>query len=208
MTKEQIEEDLKRSKEREHAVHEFKALQLELEKERLLAQIELDNLNNEREEKIFEAGRHSYNTKSLVTQNEMDAHNAAHQKRMNEVEIKNSISQGRRNRIFGWFKLFMFFLTAIFLILLLAIALYRAYRWVVEEPLIKHVEIEKIVEKEVEVEVEKIVEKEVEKMVVPEECTQIRRNGEIFINCDGVKIEGVSTLDESGIDNIPELLTD
>lgn len=244
MTKEEIENDLELSKEREHAAHELKVLEFDLEKERLLKQIELDKLKNEREEEIFEAGRNSYNTKSFVIQNEVDSHNAAHQKRMNEVEAKNSISKGRRDRIFGWFKLFLLFLITIFLILLLATALYRVYRWVVEEPLIKHVEVEKIVEKEVEVEkivevevekivekevevevekivekeveveVEKIVEKEVEveveveKVVVPEECTQIRRNGKIFINCDGVKIDGVSTLEESGLENIPELLTD
>ena len=221
MTKEEIENNLELSKEREHAAHELKVLEFDLEKERLLKQIELDKLKNEREEEIFEAGKNSYNTKSFVIQNEVDSHNAAHQKRMNEVEAKNSISKGRRDRILGWFKLFLLFLITIFLILLLATALYRVYRWVVEEPLIKHVEVEKIVEKEVEVEkivekevveVEKIVEKEVEveveKVVVPEECTQIRRNGKIFINCDGVKIDGVSTLDESGLEKIPELLTD
>ncbi|MGF1719134.1 hypothetical protein L4D20_03710 [Vibrio kyushuensis] len=91
---------------------------------------------------------------------------------------------------------------------LLAIGVYRAYRWATEEPLIKEVltevEVEKIIEKEVEVET--IVEKEVE--IIPDECTQIRRNGQIFIDCDGTKIDGVNTIGDSGITDVPELLGD
>lgn len=90
------------------------------------------------------------------------------------------------------------------LLILIAIGLFRLYRWAVEEPLIK--EVEKRVEVETIVETEKIVEKEVEIEVVPEECTQIRRNGKIYMSCDGVTIDGASTIGESGISKIPELI--
>ena len=71
---------------------------------------------------------------------------------------------------------------------------------------------EKLVEKRVEVPVEKIVEKPVEKIVekevptIPDECTQIRRNGKIYVSCDGVTVDGAPTIGESGVDNIPELV--
>jgi hypothetical protein len=41
--------------------------------------------------------------------------------------------------------------------------------------------------------------------VVPEECSQVRRNGKIYMNCDGVKVDGVTTLGPN-VDNVPELL--
>ena len=65
---------------------------------------------------------------------------------------------------------------------------------------VKQVEVP--VEKRVEVPVEKIVEKE----VIPEGCSQMRRNGKIYINCDGQKVEGVPTLGEEGLQKAPELL--
>ena len=82
--------------------------------------------------------------------------------------------------------------------------IYRLYRWSVEEPLIK--EVEKIVKVEtiVEKEVETIVEKEVDK--TPELCSQIRRN-KIYMNCYGVTINGSPTIQESGVKNVPELIT-
>ncbi|MGL5499100.1 MAG: hypothetical protein ACRDCQ_19365, partial [Aeromonas sobria] len=90
----------------------------------------------------------------------------------------------------------------------------RVYRWTVEAPLIKEVikKVEVPVEKRVEVPVEKRVEVEVpvekiiEKQIIPDECSQVRRNGKIFINCDGKSINGAPTLGDNGINQMPELL--
>ncbi|GAD89190.1 hypothetical protein VHA01S_016_00470 [Vibrio halioticoli NBRC 102217] len=94
----------------------------------------------------------------------------------------------------------------IILISLAVLGLYRMYRWVTEAPLIKEVEkrVEVPVEKRVEVPVEKVVEKKVE--VIPDECTQIRRNGKIYIDCDGVKVDGANTLGNEKLSRMPELL--
>lgn len=79
--------------------------------------------------------------------------------------------------------------------LLLAVVLSTAgwwmWRWAFESPIIEEVLTE--------------VEVEVEKQVIPPECTQIRRNGQVYISCDGVTVDGVSTISESG-QEIPELL--
>ncbi len=87
--------------------------------------------------------------------------------------------------------------------LLLSPIAYRMWRWSVEEPLIKEVIEEVVVEKEVIEEV--IKEVEVEKEVIPPECTQIRRNGKVYVSCDGVTIDGSPTISESGVE-VPELL--
>lgn len=96
----------------------------------------------------------------------------------------------------------------VLLLAALALGLYRMYRWVTEEPLIQEIEtlVEVPIEKRVEVPVETIVEKEVE--VIPDECTQIRRNGKIYIDCDGVKIDGANTIGNDNLEQIPELLQD
>jgi hypothetical protein len=92
---------------------------------------------------------------------------------------------------------------AILSLIIIALLLWRMYRWSVEEPLIK--EVEKVVKVVEEVSVEVIKEVEVEKTVIPEECTQIRRNGKVFISCDGVTVEGASTIGDSG-KTVPDLL--
>ena len=114
--------------------------------------------------------------------------------------------KARRDNVLKWMKLIFGALFALLLLILLAILIYWLFRWATEEPIIKEVErrVEVPVEKIVEVPIEKIVQKEVTK--IPEECTQVRRNGKININCDGVKIEGVPTIGESGHDSIPELI--
>lgn len=112
----------------------------------------------------------------------------------------------RNNRIWSWVRRLLTLLFALVVLGFLLVVLFRFYRWAVEEPLIKEVE------KRVEIPIEKIieteVEREVEKIVTPEECTQIRRNGRIFMNCDGKVIEGSPTLGESGLTDIPELITE
>ncbi|WP_274883678.1 hypothetical protein [Vibrio harveyi] len=82
------------------------------------------------------------------------------------------------------------FLTLLLLTLLFAAALglYYLFRMVTEEPIIK------------------TVTETVEKEVIPEECTQVRRNGKIYVSCDGVTVQGASTLAESGVEEIPELI--
>ncbi|MGF1763392.1 hypothetical protein [Aliivibrio kagoshimensis] len=114
----------------------------------------------------------------------------------------------RQKQALFWFNQLLKTLLLLLIVALLVIAVYRAYRWAIEAPLIKEIiseiEVEKIVEKVVEVET--IVEKKVE--VIPDECTQIRRNGKIFIDCDGTKINGVNTISDAGIVEVPQLLGD
>lgn len=121
--------------------------------------------------------------------------------RREEADLR---SRSRRNRILGWMKVTLMLFFALVIIVTFAIGLYRLYRWATEEPLIKVVEkpieVEKVVEKEVEV--EKIVEKE----VIPEECTQIRRNGKVYVSCDGVSIDGAPTIGDSGVKEVPDLV--
>lgn len=122
----------------------------------------------------------------------------------------------RQSKVMSWLKILVWILLFIFLWLVICLGLFRFYRWSVETPLIKEVEkiveVERIIEKEVEV--EKIVEKKVEvekiieKEVIPEECTQIRRNGKVYVSCDGINIKGVPTISDSGLSEIPELITD
>lgn len=121
-------------------------------------------------------------------------------------EAKANRSKLLRDKLWGWLKFLIALVATLVLIIALLIGLYRLYRWATEEPLIKEVqktvEVEKIVEKEIPVEVE------VEKEVIPEECTQIRRNGKVYISCDGVKVEGSPTIGDSGLTQIPELITE
>jgi hypothetical protein len=135
-------------------------------------------------------------------------------------EENDKLSASRRERILGWLKILLISLLIVALLLASFFGLYRLYRWSTEALLIKEiekrVEVEIIVEKEIPVEkiVEKVIEKEVpvekivEKEVIPEECTQIRRNGRIYVSCDGVKIDGSPTIGDSGVIFVPELVTD
>ncbi|HDY7510815.1 TPA: hypothetical protein RQJ57_003040 [Vibrio vulnificus] len=98
----------------------------------------------------------------------------------------------RVDRALRWLR--VAFLTLLLLVLLFASALglYYLYRMVTEEPIIKTVT--------------ETVTETVEKEVIPEECTQVRRNGKIYVSCDGVTVKGASTIAESGVDEIPELI--
>lgn len=154
------------------------------------------------------SGIEDIKTNSFIKKSQ--AENRADYRKVRNEKIKNTTQEqshkSRINHILNWFKVIILALLLMILIAASIIGLYRFYRWATEEPLIKEiekkVEIEKIVEKEIEV--EKIIEKE----VIPEECTQIRRNGQIFVSCDGVTIDGAPTISESGIQEIPDLVTD
>ncbi|MGR5205777.1 hypothetical protein [Vibrio sp. PNB23_22_7] len=104
-------------------------------------------------------------------------------------------------QIIEFLKALLLTLLIVILIVFSLLGVYRAYRWITTEP----IQVEKVVEKVVEKPVEVIKEVEVEKQVIPEECTQIRRNGRIFMQCDGVTIDGAESIKESGVDNVPEL---
>ena len=123
-----------------------------------------------------------------------------HQLNVDKQKQKAKTLQEKRNRIFH---ALLMALLAILLLLILAAVAYRMWRWSVEEPLIKEVIEEVVVEKEVIEEV--IKEVEIEKEVIPPECTQIRRNGKVYVSCDGVTIDGAPTISETGVD-VPELL--
>lgn len=88
------------------------------------------------------------------------------------------------------FLLFLFLM----LIFVAVLGLYYLYRMATEEPIIKTVT--------------ETVTETIEKEVIPEECTQVRRNGKIYVSCDGVTVQGASTLAESGVDDIPELIAE
>lgn len=177
-------------------------------------------MHKQKEALAFEAQSQKHNAASLEHQLSIQEHELTQQKRLDEIAAKKARTKQFFGKVLNWLKIILLFILLICVVVLLSLALYRGYRWVVETPLIveveKIVEIEKEIEKIVEVEkeiekiveIEKEVEKIVEKEVIPDECTQIRRNGEIFINCDGVKVEGVPTLVESNLENVPELLTD
>lgn len=122
-------------------------------------------------------------------------------------ELALQRARSRQSVIWGWLRMIGTILLGLVVIALVALLLFRAYRWCVEAPLIKEV-VRKV---EVEKPVDRIVERPVEKRVkvIPKECTQIRRNGEIYINCDGVTVKGgAHTVQESGLEKVPELLPD
>ncbi|GGB45955.1 hypothetical protein K8B83_04885 [Shewanella inventionis] len=106
----------------------------------------------------------------------------------------------RAAHIWQWMKRILIVLFLLLMITLLALLLFRVYRWTVEAPLIKEVI------RKVEVPVEKRIEVPVEKQIIPEECSQVRRNGKIYINCDGKIIDGTPTIGDAKINEIPELL--
>ncbi|MCG9647996.1 hypothetical protein L1D24_05360 [Vibrio brasiliensis] len=105
-----------------------------------------------------------------------------------QYEPLNRVSKAER--IKNLVKLLIYLVLLITVILACFAGLYRLARWAIEDPT--------IITKEI------TVEKKVE--VTPPECTQIRRDGKIFMNCDGVKIDGAASIEESGVENVPELL--
>ncbi|EOD9425746.1 hypothetical protein [Vibrio harveyi] len=132
--------------------------------------------------KIEEAKRRTALAKAEAISVESKAH-----KDSNDGAWNSKVDKALR-----WLK--VAFLTLLLLTLLFAAALglYYLFRMVTEEPIIKTVT--------------ETVTETVEKEVIPEECTQVRRNGKIYVSCDGVTVQGASTLAESGVEEIPELI--
>lgn len=120
-----------------------------------------------------------------------------------QADKRNEAASACWHKVRSFFKAVFLTLLALLLMMILAAVGWRLWRWAVEEPLIK--EVVKQVEVEVEKEVIKEVEVEVEKEVIPPECTQIRRNGKVYVSCDGVTVDGAATISESGKE-VPELL--
>lgn len=96
------------------------------------------------------------------------------------------------DRALRWLKVALLTIFLLIFIFVSGLGLYYLYRIVTEKPIIKTVT--------------ETVTETVEKEVIPEECTQVRRNGKIYVSCDGVTVQGASTIAESGVDEIPELI--
>lgn len=214
----ELQAQLERDKEAHQA--EIKKQKKELESQKESSEKELEIKQTQSDKSNIENDIADKNNQRLIQEEETKskiARDKLEEDRMRREE-NDMRSESRRKRVWGWLKMILIGLLIIFLIILILLGLYRTYRWAVEEPIIQTVEkrievpvevlVEKIVEKtiEVEVEVEKIVEKEVE--VIPDECTQIRRNGKVYVSCDGVTVNGSSTISESGISDIPDLVTE
>ncbi|SON53089.1 conserved protein of unknown function [Vibrio tapetis subsp. tapetis] len=169
------------------------------EAEALKNQLETEQLRT----KVIETSNSTQLKTHDTKQSILDKEHEHELKKLKLIEKEQELQkQVVRNRI----KNALIVIIALLLIALLCLGIYRLYRWTVETPLIK--EVIKKVEVPVEtiVEKEKIVEKEVE--VIPEECTQIRRNGKVYVSCDGVTIDGANTIGDSGLNKIPELITE
>ncbi|BCN25760.1 hypothetical protein [Vibrio alfacsensis] len=103
-------------------------------------------------------------------------------------EPANRVSKMERFKSFIKFLILIILLVTVILACLLG--LYKLARWALEDP---HV-------------ITKEITKEVTKEVVPEECAMIRKDGKVYMDCSGVKIDGAKSISESGIENVPELL--
>ncbi|GAL18564.1 hypothetical protein JCM19235_1987 [Vibrio maritimus] len=177
----------------------------QFEKEKLERQNESSKIALENQQLELERANTKADEIAALNRAEKEKFNNNHQAELNAIKAKELKDKIKRDRFWGWLKAILATVALLALIAALILALYRFYRWTTEEPLIKEVErkveVEKIVEKPVEV--EKVVEKE----VIPDECTQIRRNGKVYVSCDGVTIDGAPTISDSGVDNVPDLIT-
>ena len=171
---------------------------LQAERELLADEAKTNELRNKMDRQDLE-------TQQMRIDQETQGINNREREHQLTVEQRKENSEARRQKINRIFRTFLMVLLAILLLIILAGFGYRMWRWSVEEPLIKEVIEEVVVEKEVIEEV--IKEVEVEKEVIPPECTQIRRNGKVYVSCDGVNIDGAPTISESGVE-VPELLGD
>lgn len=180
--------------------------QISIDKERMQDEIALKEIESVKQEIELQVSENKA-TEEILKQDQLkaNAERELAQKRA-EREEREALSRFRRGRILGWLKTVLLVVLSLLLVIYLLLASYRAYRWVTEEPLIK--EVERVVE--VEKQVEKIVEveKEVTVTEIPDECTQIRRNGEIYVSCDGVTVSGSPTIGDSGLKEIPDLVTE
>ncbi|MEZ9625256.1 hypothetical protein [Aliivibrio fischeri] len=132
--------------------------------------------------KIEETRKRAAITKSEAISIESNANRSSYD------EIWNS----KINKALQWLKVIFFMILLFVLLCISVLSLYYLYRMATEEPIIKTVT--------------ETVTETVEKEVIPEECTQVRRNGKIYVSCDGVTVQGASTIAESGIDEVPDLI--
>ncbi|OCH19254.1 hypothetical protein A6E03_12265 [Aliivibrio sp. 1S128] len=192
--------------EEQRAIIQRQKEELEAEKISNATKLELTKQELEHQQLQDEAINKAIDTQARKDAQEDNSNLKKIEKQRLMREEESNQARDRHRRFMGWLKAILFVILIIFLIVAAIIGLYRLYRWTVEEPLIKEidkiVEVERIVEKEVEI--EKIVEKE----VIPEECTQIRRNGKIYVSCDGVSVDGAPTISDSGVGEIPDLVTE
>lgn len=117
---------------------------------------------------------------------------------LKEVSAKkdrsDGIWNGRLDRVLRWLKLAFFLTLLITFSVAAALGLYYLYRIVTEEPIVKTVT--------------ETVTETVEKEIIPEECTQVRRNGKVYVSCDGVTVQGAPTIADSGLEEIPDLISE
>ncbi|MCE7577613.1 hypothetical protein LZS94_08900 [Aliivibrio fischeri] len=106
----------------------------------------------------------------------------------------DSISNSKIDNTLKWIKVAFLLLLLLVSITSAFLGMYYLYRLVTEEPIIETVT--------------ETVTKTVEKEVIPEECTQVRRNGKVYVSCDGVTVKGAPTIAESGVEEIPELINE
>lgn len=111
-----------------------------------------------------------------------------------QKERVDGIWNSRLDRLLRWLKLAFLLVLLLTVTLACVLGLYYLYRVVTEEPIIKTVT--------------ETVTETVEKEVIPEECTQVRRNGKVYVSCDGVTVQGAPTIADSGLDEIPELISE
>lgn len=151
----------------------------------------LDNANTEI--KISEANKQARQAKTDAMQAEAKAQTEAFvAKSKAKREHADKVSRNRINKIIQWLKASFLLLLLLILLIASALGLYYLYRLVTEEPIIETIT--------------ETVTETVTKNVIPEECTQVRRNGKIYVSCDGVTVQGAPTIAESGVDEIPELI--
>ncbi|MEZ8104671.1 MULTISPECIES: hypothetical protein [Vibrio] len=144
--------------------------------------IELQIANEKR--KAAEANRRTAEANAKATSKEASA----------RKESSDGVWNSRLDRVLRWLKLAFLLVLLVAITTAAALGLYYLYRMVTEEPIIKTVT--------------ETVTETVEKEIIPEECTQVRRNGKVYVSCDGVTVQGAPTIAESGLDEIPELISE
>jgi hypothetical protein len=144
--------------------------------------IELQIANEKR--KAAEANRRAAEANAKALSKEANA----------RKESSDGVWNSRLDRVLRWLKLAFLLVLLFATTIASALGLYYLYRMVTEDPIIKTVT--------------ETVTETIEKEIIPEECTQVRRNGKVYVSCDGVTVQGVPTIAESGLDEIPELISE
>lgn len=144
--------------------------------------IELQIANEQR--KAAEANRRAAEANAKALSKEASA----------RKESSDGVWNSRLDRVLRWLKLAFLLVLLIATTIAGALGLYYLYRMVTEEPIIKTVT--------------ETVTETIEKEIIPEECTQVRRNGKVYVSCDGVTVQGAPTIAESGLNEIPELISE